>query len=815
MEKDVFHVFFVGDALSHLSGIRFEGIKTEYYSRTDEFFRHIEEAGVPGSKYVVFAFLEDGEKARQFLSFLRSVHPGMMMSMALVACMPQLYTGEIEGLTSFDYILFQDIESEGVIPVVKYAWASKERSLERERQSRLCTAIYQDMLKMKKIKTEKPVPVKGAGDLYYGVDENGFIRAVNDRVLEILGFSREEVIGRHLSDFIVYSEFKEVKNAFSERRTGPRKSENINMKFRKKDGSYEEFLVDAEGVHIPSVEEHPERDPKRVHIGTIGKARRKFVESHFDLFKLLGLPLVLYEPAENRLVVNRGFEQFSGYSQKEIGDKSPEFFEKAESGYFSCCMKEIFQKKHCVYNTIFVDSSKRERLCEVTFDLIEVNNKPALLGLYNDISGLFSMLDEAEKLIHLSWIIDRYNELDGFMEVATKNLISILNVPFVAISTLDSEKMYIDRVYIQSAEMRGWFSRKNSSFIEDIVPLMNEAITGRKTVYRSFSDVSFTNKQKPKKGKKAVSSLERFFLKSGDGTFITAPLEVNNVPIGSLMVYQLREEGYPLRRIRLFEMSANVIAAGINKLKLERELQNHLQTLELKVKERTRELEDFIYTVSHDLKSPLHAARGFANMIRKQFDSSIRSRDDEFILRRVEENVNQAIKMLDDLLQLSRIGTKEPGFEVVDLAEIIKNYFSELNALKQDEKLNVSFEIKGDFPHVRADRGRMIQMFTNIIDNAIRYRKGDSVHITVNGERRGNRLRVVVEDNGQGIEESDLPHVFKIFYRGKCRGKEAQEGSGIGLAIVKRIVEQHQGTVEVKSKAGVGTSVIIELPVGV
>lgn len=812
MERDVFHVFFVGDALRHLSNLRFEGLETAYFARTDEFFKHIEESGIPGSRYVVFTSFKEGQKARQFLSSLRRVHPGVILSMAIIACMPKNYTGKMEGLTYFDYLLFQDIESENIVPAVRYAWALKESSLERERQLNLCTAIYSDMLRMKERKAEQPEPIKNAPDLYYGVDRNGVIRAVNDRVLEILGFSREEVIGRYLSDFIVYSEFKEVKNALSERRTGSRRSENINIKFRKKDGNYEEFLVDAEGVHIPSVEEHPERDPKRVHIGTIGKARRKGVNYSLDLFTYSGLPLVVYDPAENRLIVNRGFEKFSGYTQAEIEHKSPEFFEKADSKYFSRCLKEIFQKKHFVYNAIFVDSLKRERLCEVTFDLIEINGKPALIGLYNDISGLLSILDEAERLIHLSWIIDRYSKFEDFFDVASRNLMSILNVPFVALTTLDNEKREIDKIYIRSTEMRGWFSKIDSPFLGDIIPIMNDAITGRKTVYRSFSEVPFTKKQRQKKGGKAISSLKQFFLKEGDGTFITAPLEVNNIPVGTLMVYHLKEGGYSLKSTRLFEMSANVLAAGIHKLQLEGELKNHLETLELRVKERTKELEDFIYTVSHDLKSPLHAARGFASMIRKQFDSAIKNRDDEFILRRVEENVNQAIKMIDDLLQLSRIGTREPGFEIVDPGEIIRNYFSEFNALKQEEKLHVSFEMNGVFPPVKADRGRMLQMFTNIIDNAIRYRKGDSVHIIINGEVKGNRVRITIEDDGQGIEEGDLPHVFKIFYRGKCKGKEAQEGSGIGLAIVKRIVEQHRGSVEVKSKAGEGTSVIVELP---
>lgn len=810
MEKDVFHVFFVGSPLKPLSELKLPGLKTGYFDTPDGLIRHVEETAVPGLRYVVFTYLEDGESARQLISSLQHLHPGLLLSMALIACMPGGYADDMEVLTSFDYVTFHALNRKSVVPAVHYAWTAKERSLESEKQFRLYGAIYDEMLRMREGETGPCIPGSSEPDLYYGVDRNGVIRAVNDRVLEILGFSREEVVGRHLGDFIMYDEFKEVKSAFSERRTGQRRLENLTLRFRKKDGSYEEFSVDAEGVHVPSVQEQPNRDPKRVHIGTIGKARRKGVVHSVDLFASSGLPLVIYDPDGGRLMVNRGFEQFSGYRQEEIEDKSPEFFEQGESANFSRSMKEIFQKKRCVYNTIFVDRAKRERFCEVTLDLLELDGKPAVIGLYNDVSSFLSMIDEAERLIHLSWVIGNCSTIEDLFEVAAENVMSVLKVPFVAFSALDDEQKEVDKVYVQSVELRGWFSPADEFFVDYLAPLMNEAMAGRKTVYRSLAESPFAQKGRSGTEDRTVCSVQQLFGKEDDGTFITAPLEVNNVVIGNLTVYQRKEGGYSLRRTRLFEMSTHVIAAGINKLQLEGELKKHLEDLESRVKERTKELEDFIYTVSHDLKSPLHAARGFAQMIRKQFDPMVRTREDEFILRRVEENVNQAIKMIDDLLQLSRIGTREPELDTIDLNAIIRNYFLEFNALKRGE-VSVEFEIKGELPPIIADRGRMVQMFTNIFDNAVRYRKGDSVRITVNGEVVGNRVRISVDDNGTGIDEGDLPNVFRIFYRGKNGGK-IPEGTGVGLAIVKRIVEQHGGTAQVKSVPGEGTTVLVELP---
>jgi len=298
----------------------------------------------------------------------------------------------------------------------------------------------------------------------------------------------------------------------------------------------------------------------------------------------------------------------------------------------------------------------------------------------------------------------------------------------------------------------------------------------------------------------------------GSGTFVAAPLVINQKVIGCLVVFQAKGDSFTLHRTRLFEISTNVIAAGIHKLWLERELRKSLDTLESRVRERTKDLEDFVYTVSHDLKSPLHAARGFAGMIRKQFASAIRTDEDAFVLRRVEENIEQSLQMIDKLLQLSRIGTRELKFEEVDLNEIVNDYFVELKALKRGE-VHAQLKIQGELPTIVADRGRMVQLFTNIFDNSIKYMRDDPVVIDVSAEKREGRYVITVKDNGTGINERDLPNIFNIFYRGRGEAEgSVAEGAGVGLSIVKKIVDQHGGTVSVNSEPGRGTDVTVELP---
>jgi signal transduction histidine kinase len=108
--------------------------------------------------------------------------------------------------------------------------------------------------------------------------------------------------------------------------------------------------------------------------------------------------------------------------------------------------------------------------------------------------------------------------------------------------------------------------------------------------------------------------------------------------------------------------------------------------------------------------------------------------------------------------------------------------------------------------------GRMVQLFTNIFDNSIKYRKNKNVRIVIESEEKNGLVKMLIGDNGVGVDEKDLGHVFNIFYRGRCTGTENSEGSGLGLTIVKKIIQQHGGTISMKSTVGAGTTLFIDLP---
>jgi signal transduction histidine kinase len=443
-----------------------------------------------------------------------------------------------------------------------------------------------------------------------------------------------------------------------------------------------------------------------------------------------------------------------------------------------------------------------ERLCEVSLDLVEYRGRKCVLGMYKDISVMMTVLDEAEMLIQLSWIIGNSTSLEELLQETVSQGVLILKVPIVLCVVLDEHGKHIEQCYYQSTSGKVRSCSEKDEALGVLSPLIEESMRECKTVYRTAEDVE---------GFERARHLMELGTIDG-GTFVASPLIINQKVIGSIVVFQGRDETFTLHRTRLLEISTNVIAAGIHKLHLESELRKSLDSLEIRVRERTKDLEDFVYTVSHDLKSPLHAARGFAGMIRKQFAEAISSEEDSFVLRRIEENIEQALQMIDKLLQLSRIGTRELKFEQVDLYEIVNDYFVELNALKKG-KGTINPKIHGKLPVIVADRGRMIQLFTNLFDNSVKYMRGESVSIEISAQKKNGRVILTVQDDGIGIDERDLPNVFNIFYRGHSESeREIPEGAGVGLSIVKKIVEQHGGSIEIGQVQHGGTVVHVELP---
>jgi PAS domain S-box-containing protein len=238
--------------------------------------------------------------------------------------------------------------------------------------------------------------------------------------------------------------------------------------------------------------------------------------------------------------------------------------------------------------------------------------------------------------------------------------------------------------------------------------------------------------------------------------------------------------------------------------------------LELKVKERTYELETrnaemerFVYTVSHDLRTPLISISGFMGFLEQDADKG-----DLMHMKADIQIVNEAVTKMDsllhDTLELSRIGRIVNPSKDVPFGEIVKDALEQV-AVKIHAK-NVTILERRDWPVVRVDKMRISEVLVNLVENSLRY-MGDQPNpeIELGYLLNGEETTFFVLDNGIGIDPSQHDKVFGLFYKVEKESK----GTGVGLAIVKRIIEVHGGRIWIDSKLGKGCSVFFTLPLAV
>ena len=224
------------------------------------------------------------------------------------------------------------------------------------------------------------------------------------------------------------------------------------------------------------------------------------------------------------------------------------------------------------------------------------------------------------------------------------------------------------------------------------------------------------------------------------------------------------------------------------------------------VQQKNQEMEQFVYTVSHDLKAPLVTSMSFMGFLKEDIaEHNFPQVTDS--LQRLEKAHKRMQELINDLLQVSRIGRMELHYEKVAIKEVL-NEIAE-NAGERLHATNARFEYAPDFPEVMADRKRLAQALENLVGNAIKY-TSDSTHplVSVLWKDAGQEIHLCVKDNGPGIEPQYHAKIFGLFQR----LDSSKEGTGVGLTIVSRIMQLHGGRVWVESALGEGSEFWLAFP---
>ncbi len=291
-------------------------------------------------------------------------------------------------------------------------------------------------------------------------------------------------------------------------------------------------------------------------------------------------------------------------------------------------------------------------------------------------------------------------------------------------------------------------------------------------------------------------------------SLLSAPLRIHARTIGAIEIYSERPRGWTAEQFRILEWVAAQCSLTLEVRRLHEELSHSNNRLEGLVRIRTaklhelvNELEHFSYTITHDMRAPLRAMQGFAEILSEDEGTPEERRR---YLGRIVTAAGRMDRLITDALSYSQAVQQELELVEVDPLPLLQGM---LDSYPEFQSARAQIEIEPSLPRVKANQAGLTQCFSNLLTNAVKFvGEGRKPKVRVRGERREGMARIWIEDNGIGIEPEILPKIFGMFQR----ATRDYEGTGIGLALVRKVAERMGGRVGVESEPGKGSRFWLE-----
>jgi signal transduction histidine kinase len=297
---------------------------------------------------------------------------------------------------------------------------------------------------------------------------------------------------------------------------------------------------------------------------------------------------------------------------------------------------------------------------------------------------------------------------------------------------------------------------------------------------------------------------------------IAVPIKSRNRAIGVLYAVNWESRRYTSDDLALIESVAQEIGVAIENAKLFAEVKKQsteLEKMNEDLRAATQAKSEFIAAMSHELRTPLNIMIGNADVTHDGIFGEIND-EQKSAMRKIARNGHVLLKMINDLLKLSRLEAKRLVLEPsqVDISEVLQHARDQIAQLNRDEHLEIRWHIDQDLPRLFTDAVKLEEILQNLIGNGFKFTAAGRIDIAVCNQPERQRVEFSVADTGIGIDPNDLDRVFEKFEQIKSAGRSKNDGVGLGLSIVKKYLELMQGGIRVESARGKGSRFIFWLP---
>jgi signal transduction histidine kinase len=238
-----------------------------------------------------------------------------------------------------------------------------------------------------------------------------------------------------------------------------------------------------------------------------------------------------------------------------------------------------------------------------------------------------------------------------------------------------------------------------------------------------------------------------------------------------------------------------------------------IETQKQQLEELNAQKNELLGIAAHDLRNPLSAVQVYSELLLRMLNDNLTEKQHDF-LERIHQSSLFMAQLIDDLLDLSKIESGTLVLEKVhfDYMVLVQQNVQTNAALAEKKQITIDLEHEPSLPRLLIDPQKIEQVLNNLLSNAIKFSHPNTV-ISVRVFLRDNTVVTEVADQGQGIPQEDLPHIFKTFHKASVQATNGEKSTGLGLAIAKKIIEGHNGVLGVESRVGKGSTFFFQLPI--